>query len=303
MSAELDEQGSASERHRKRVDAQLTERTEGSLRALRKGLTARETRVPRSRPVPVGPAGPVRTRVDTQTPYLTLAELDERRYRALDGREHPLVARNANVFTVPYGDAADAVVGGAFEGGDRVARTAAHALAAADRTLEAGSNATLASERDALQREVAAANTEMTTTLWLAVSQHTEANRSRARRLSLKRCRRGKHATRALALTNGPFGRVARVAVRRTTRVERDRVRLQLLSVDTPATRPTLESTNGTASAVRSVANDEVSSVGVARRTDGQQLAKKRLGTDRLPAGLPLAPPVTPWYATATSGG
>ncbi|EMA20534.1 DUF7286 family protein [Haloarcula marismortui] len=305
VSTELDRQATARDGNRERVATQLTERTDGSLRDLRKGLTARETPVPRSRPVPVGPAGPVRTRVNTQTSYLTLAELNESQYRALDGREHPLVARNVNVFTVPYGDAADAVVGGAFESGDRVRlATAANTLAAANETLEAGSNATLASERDALQREVAAANTEMTTTLWLAVSQHTEAEQDESKAIVTEAMSPWEtSAARALALTNGSAQeRVARVAGARLnlTRVERDRLRLQLLSVDTPATRPTLESTNGTASVVRSVAKDELSSaLANAGEQKVQQLAKKRLRTDRLPAGLPLAPPVTPWYATA----
>nr|WP_225307710.1 MULTISPECIES: hypothetical protein [unclassified Haloarcula] len=305
VSAELDEQATARDGHREKADAQLTERTEGSLRALRKGLTARETRVPRSRPVPVGPAGPVRTRVDTQTPYLTLAELDEGRYRALDGSEHPLVARNTNVFTVPYGDAADAVVGGAFEGGDRVRlATAASTLAAANETLEGEPNATLASERDALQREVEAANKEMTTTLWLAVSQHTGAEQDESKAIVTEALSPwNTSAARALALTNGSAQeRVARVAGARLnlTRVERDRLRLRLRSVDTPATRPTLGSTNGTAAAVRSVAKDELSrALANAGKQKAQQLATKRLGTDKLPAGLPLAPPVTPWYATA----
>ncbi|RLM39481.1 hypothetical protein [Haloarcula sp. Atlit-120R] len=305
VSAELDRQASARNGHRKRVNTQLSKRTEGSLRALRKGLTASETPVPRSRPVPVGPAGPVRTRVDTQTPYLTLTELDESRYRALDGGEHPLVARNANVFTVPYGDAADAVVGGAFEGGDRVRLAmAANTLAAANETLKSESNATLASERDALQREVGAANTEMTTALWLAVSQHTEAEQDESKAIVADAMEQwDTSAVRALALTNGSAQeRVARVASARLTltRVERDRLRLQLLSVDAPATKPTLGSTNGTASAVRSVAKTELSSaLANAGERKVQQFAQKRLGTDRLPAGLPLAPPVVPWYATA----
>ena len=305
VSAQLDRQASARDSNRKRVDAQLTERTEGSLRALRRGLTARETPIPRSRPVPVGPAGPVRTRVDTRTPYLTLAELNESRYRALNGNEHPLVARNANVFTVPYGDAADAVAGGAFEGADRVRlATAANALAAANETLESESNAALASERDALQREVEAANEELTTTLWLTVSRHTEAEQGESKAIVSEALSPWETpSARALALTNGSAqGRTARVASARLnlTRVERDRLRLTLLSVDTPATRPTLRSTNGTASAVRSVAKDELSSaLADAGEQKAQQLATKRLGTDKLPAGLPLAPPVTPWYATA----
>nr|WP_206043541.1 hypothetical protein [Haloarcula rubripromontorii] len=304
VSAELDEQATVRDRNRERVDTQLAKRTDGSLRALRKGLVARETPVPRSRPVPVGPAGPVRTRVDTQTPYLTLTELDESRYRALDGSEHPLVARNANVFTVPYGDAADAVVGGAFESGDRVRlATAANTLAAANETLESESNATLASERDTLQREVEAANEEMTTTLWLAVSQHTEAEQGESKAIVADAMAPwDTSAARALALTNGSAQeRVARVAGARLnlTRVEHDRLRLRLLSVDTPATKPTLGSANGTASAVRSVAKAELSSaLASAGEQKVQQFAKKRLGTDRLPAGLPLAPPVAPWYAT-----
>ena len=304
VSAELEEQASARDGNRERIDAQLTERTEGSLRDLRKGLTARETAVPRSRPVPVSPAGPVRTRIDTQTPYLTLAELDESRYRALDGREHPLVARNANVFTVPYGDAADAVVDGAFEGGDRVRlATAANTLAAANETLETESSSTLAGERDALQREVRAANGEMTTQLRQTIHRQTDAEAEASKVIVTEGISAWETPeARAQALTNGSAqGRVARVAGNRLnlTRIERDRLRLTLLSVDTPATRPTLRSTNGTASAVRTVARDELSSaLADSGKKKAQQIAKNRLGTDRLPAGLPLAPPATPWYAT-----
>jgi hypothetical protein len=305
VESRLDEQASTRDGNQERVDTQLTEHTEGSLRALRQGLTARETRVPRSRPVPVGPAGLVRMRVDTQTPYLTLAELNESRYRALDGHEHPLVARNTNVFAVPYGDAADAVVGGAFEGGDRVRlATAAKTLAAANETLEDESNATLAAERDSLQREVRTANEALTIQLRIAVQQQTAAgNRESKAIVSEAMAPWETSESRALALTNGSAQeRVARVTGARLnlTRVERDRLRLRLLSVDTPATRPTRGTTNGTAAAVRTIAKDELSSaLADAGERKAQQVATKRLGTDRLPAGLPLAPPVTPWYATA----
>ncbi|MDS0220678.1 hypothetical protein NDI54_04845 [Haloarcula sp. S1AR25-5A] len=301
---DLDRQASARDSNRKRVDTQLTERTDGSLRALRKGLTARETPVPRPRPVPVGPAGPVRTRVDARTPYLTLAELDERRYRALEGSEHPLVARNTNVFTIPYGDAADAVVGGAFESSDRVRlATAANTLAAANQTLENESNATLAAKQEDLRQEVRVANGEMMTQLWLTVDEQTDAGKRESRAIVSEAMSAWETPeARALALTNGSAqDRVARVAGDRLTltRVERDRLRLLLLGVDTPATKPTLGSTNGTASAVRTVAKDELSSaLADAGRQKAQRVAKKRLGTDKLPAGLPLAPPVAPWYAT-----
>jgi len=302
---ELDTQATVRNGNRERVDSQLTERTDGSLRALRKGLTARETRVPRSRPVPVGPAGPVRTQVDTQTPYLTLAELDESRYRALEGSEHPLVARNANVFTVPYDDAANAVVGRAFESGDRVRlATAASTLAAANETLESESNATLAAKRDDLRQEIRVANGEMTTQLRLTVDQQTDAENGDSEAIVSEAMSAWQTPeARALALTNGSAQeRVAGVAGDRLnpTRVERDRLRLALLSVDTPATKPTLGSTNGTAAAVRTVAKDELSgALADAGKRKTKQIAKKRLGTDKLPAGLPLAPPVTPWYATA----
>ncbi|MEF8827890.1 MAG: hypothetical protein V5A49_02580 [Haloarcula sp.] len=305
VAAALDAQAAARDDNRERVDTQLAERAGGSLRTLRRGLTARETPVPRSRSVPVGPAGPVRTRVDTQTPYLTLARLDESRYRALDGNEHPLVARNVNVFTVPYGNAADAVTGAAFEGGDRVRlATAANTLAAANETLEGESNATLAAERDALKREVRTANGEMTTRLRLIVQQRTGAEAAASRAVVAEALARWeKPESRALALTNGSaHNRVARIAGDRLnlTRVERDRLRLALLAVDAPATRPTLGSTNETAAAVRSVAKDELSSsLADAGERKARRIARDRLGTDRLPAGLPLAPPVTPWYATA----
>ena len=303
--AELDAQAAARNRSRERVDTQLSERTGGSLRALRKGLTAREAPVPRSRPVPVGPAGPVRTRVDTAAPYLTLAELGEDRYRALDGREHPLVARNVNVFTAPYGDAADTVVGGVFESGDRVRlATAANTLAAANETLGAESNATLATERAALQQEVEAANEETTAALRLAVTQHTDAEREESETVVADAMSRwDTSAARALALTNGSArNRIARIAGTRLnlTRVERDRLRLRLLAVETPATNPTLGSTNGTATAVRSIAEAELRrTLASAGERKARAVAKRRLGTNKLPAGLPLAPPVVPWYATA----
>ncbi|MFB6223223.1 MAG: hypothetical protein ABEH86_06070 [Haloarcula sp.] len=305
VEATLDEQATAREGSREQVDAQLAERTEGSLRDLRHGLTARETRVPRSRPVPTGPAGPVRTQVDTQTPYLTVAELDESRYRALNGSEHPLVARNVNVFTVPYGDAADAVTEGAFESADRVRlATAASTLAAANQTLAGESNATLAAKRDALQKEITAANEEMTVALWLTVQRETDAEKEESKAIVTAAMTPWETPEdRALALANGSaHDRVARVAGDRLnlTRVERDRLRLTLLAtVDAPATRPTAESTDGTASAVRTVARDELSrALADAGKRRATQVAKERLGTDRLPAGLPLAPPVTPWYAT-----
>ncbi|MDT3436177.1 hypothetical protein [Haloarcula sp. 1CSR25-25] len=305
VSGELRRQSTARNDTRERVDAQLRERTEGSLRDLRRGLTARETRAPRSRPVPVGPAGPVRTRVDTRTPYLTLAELDGSRYRALDGREHPLVARNVNVFTVPYGNAADAVAGGAFESADRVRlATAANTLAAANETLEGESNATLATERDALQREVREANEAFTAELRQAVHRQATADAEESSAIvSAAKAAWETPESRALALTNGSaHSRVARIAGDRLnlTRVERDRLRLALLAVDTPATRPTRDSTSETAAAVRSVAKAELSNaLANAGERTAQQVATNRLGTDKLPAGLPLAPPVTPWYATA----
>ena len=295
-------------RSKSAVSEQLSERTGGSLRDLRRGLTARDTPVPRSKPVPIGPAGPVRTRVDARPQYLTLAELDESRYPPVEGSEHPLVARNVNVFTVPYGDAAGAITDELFGSADRVRlSTAAETLSAAEATP--GDNETLDERRATLRTRVDAVNDDVGTKFAVTVREETAASDAASREIVEAALREwDTTAGRGKAIANGSAAdRVAAVAAQRRnlSAVERDWLRLQLReagndALEGPIARPRQPAVNQTAAVVRTIARDRTKSV--IKDTGKRQIesvAKSRLGSKALPSGLPLAPPVTPWYATA----
>ncbi|MFC7249666.1 hypothetical protein ACFQJ5_07435 [Halomicroarcula sp. GCM10025324] len=304
------------ERVRRRTGARdrfadvLQGRTEGSLTDLRRGLTAREARKPPSRPAPTGPAGPVRFHVDASPQYLTRAALGEANYPAMNGSEHPLAVRNVNVFTVPYGDAAATVTDGLSpsDGHVRLA-TAAATLSSANRTASVAANGTVTNRRDRLRRAVAKSNDEVARAMAATVSETTGVDTKRSRAIVAASMRDwNSTASRALALSNGSAStRVAAVAATRLdlSKVERDwlEVRLRAMVADRleePGARPRASLVNRTAAAVRSVAHEEATrALGDAGRKRVEQLVARRTGTSRLPAGIPLAPPLSPWYATA----
>jgi hypothetical protein len=100
---------------------------------------------------------PTRMVPDTAPAHLTLSAVpDNRTDVAGEAGYRPLVARNINVFTVPYGDAVDSVVDDS--GGEPTERvglgTAGRALVAANRTLERVPNRSLEGRRDTLQQSV-----------------------------------------------------------------------------------------------------------------------------------------------------
>ncbi|WP_328765107.1 DUF7286 family protein [Haloarcula rubra] len=293
----------------RRVDDRLRDRTNGSLRDLRKGLTARDTQKPRSRPVPTGVAGPVRTRVDARPQYLTLASVSESSHPAVDGREHPLVARNVNVFTVPYGDAASAVTDGVTASVDRARlTTAATTLAAADATADASSNTTLDRRRRRLRHRVGRANDHVAAELAATVGEETDADASASRAIVEDALRRWETpAARGQALADGSAASaVANVAADRRglSLVEHDWLRLRLRDAASdalarPVARPKTPVVDRTASTVRTVARDQLRRrLADAGRRRAEQMTKRRLGTKTLPSGLPVAPPLGPWYAT-----
>ncbi|QIO22228.1 hypothetical protein G9465_07675 [Haloarcula sp. JP-L23] len=304
LAARAQRRGSA----REGVDRQLRNRTGGSLVDLRKSLTARDTQIPRSRPVPTGPAGPLRTRVDARPQYLTLASVSEESHPAIEGSEHPLVARNVNVFTVPYGDAAAVVTDSAMASGDRTRlATAATTLAAANATANRTSNATLDSHRRRLRYRVEQANSHVAAELAGTVSEETDADSAASRTIVETALRRwDTPAARGQALADGSAARrIATVAADRRglSAVERDWLWMRLRSTTDdalarPIARPKTPVVNQTASTVRTVARDQLRQrIESAGRRRAEQLAKRRLGTKTLPAGLPLVPPWQ-WVAT-----
>ena len=311
--------------------SQLRKRAGGSIRDLRRGLTARQTPVPRARPVPEGIAGPVRTRVDARPPYLTRAKLREQQYPALNGTEHPLVAENINVFTLPYGNAASKLTDAILATKDRTRlSTAATALRATNATIDNHRNttvavnttngtntttvtfqpvnATLVSRRDRLQDEVHGVNQVLAIRMSQVVRKQTSARQLSSTAIVADGLGRWNTThERAAALTDGrAVNHVGTVAARRLnlSRSERDWLRLRLSAslhrtLTSRYVGPRSKFVNASATATRSVAETAINTALTETGKYGaEQIAKKRLGTDMLPAGLPVAPPVTPWYAT-----
>ena len=85
-----------------------------SMTTLTESLEARERPVPERQPRISGVGGDLRLTTDAAPAYLTQTQLTHDQIPAIDGRSHPLSARNTNVFSVPYQTAADGVVDGLF---------------------------------------------------------------------------------------------------------------------------------------------------------------------------------------------
>ncbi|WP_324663124.1 DUF7286 family protein [Haloarcula sediminis] len=280
----------------------------GSLAELRRGLTARETRVSRTRPTPDGPAGPVRTRVQAQPQYLTLASVSESEFPAVDGTEHPLAARNVNVFSVPYGNAATEVLNGATGSRNRVGLAAAARTLAAARDTEVGSNTSLDERRQQLRTEVARANGVVTGALAERVRTETDAGQAESEQIVDDAMGRwGTTAARGMALANdSATQRIAEVAGTRQglSTLEQDWLRIRLLrtattALSTAGARPPRGLVNRTANTVRETARSRAQgALADSAQEKVQRVAKRKLGTQALPAGLPLAPRYLPWYAT-----
>jgi len=294
------------------VEAGISDRLEGvpdgSLSELRRALTARETRVARTRPTPTGPAGPVRTQVEAQPQYLTLASVDESNFPAVNGSEHPLVARNVNVFSVPYGNAATEVLTAGTSARNRVGLAAAASTLSAAQDTEAGSDSTLEERRSQLETEVARANSAVTAALAERVRAETDAGRAESRQIVDDAMDTwGTTAGRGLALANNSAAeRVAEVAGARRdlSTLEQDWLRVRLrrttaTTLSTAGARPSKGVVNRTANTVRETARNRVQDIIANRNREAvERVAQRRLGTKVLPAGLPLAPPSLPWYLT-----
>ncbi|WP_132057431.1 DUF7286 family protein [Halorussus amylolyticus] len=274
---------------------------------------------PPAEPMPAdGPGRPANLRVTGGPPYLTLAELDGEHVSAIpDGESrYPLAARNLNVFSVPYGDAADSVAsvldngGGDSETTDL--RTAALALRAANRTLDARANDTLAERRDRLHSEVSASMRAVRRSLVAELAMPrfdlTETERTRAVRAGLARW--NTTAGRALAVTNGSAAdavaaeiRDERPPLRRADREDWVRVRTELAfeTSRTEAENPTQSAVNETATVARKLARKAAEKALSDAAENASERVKDRWFGEVLssvPAGLPVAPVPGYWSAT-----
>ncbi len=282
----------------------LTGMRDVSARALAAGMRATRRPPATRQPAVDGPGDDVRLGVDAAPSYLTLAELNHEQVSAIEGKGHPLVARNRNAFALPYGEASGAVVDAVFGGSEGVRlSTAARTLRAANATL--GENG--GGPRTDLATAVADANAHVERRLRgrLAASGVGAGPAERRAIVAGATAECDSLPARALALSNGS----ASAAIATTAAAEgglsdaaADRLRLRLEetrreALRESAARPQTAAINETRRAVQSAADgaaERVANETVDRVTG--RLANESV--DRLPAGLPLAPPAYPWVAT-----
>ena len=222
-----------------------------------------------------------------------------------------LAVRNLNVFSVPYGDAADTVTRTLLGDPARVSlHTAGGALVAADRALATHPDPTLRSRRDELEPKVEQSMTVVRQTAVRTLARETSLD-PEARRAVVDRAfaRWSGPGRRALAATNGSLARAtASAAVDRlddrgsTTTVSADRIRIalrvDLRRVATSArVRVTEAAVDDAVSARREAIDDEATNAAesAAQRAIEAGTEGKVTG---IPAGLPISPTFSPWVAT-----
>ena len=237
-------------------------------------------------------------------PYLDVAGVDraDRAWSDRYGTAYPLRTRNVNVFTAPYGDAVDAVFGANEENTVRL-----HTAATTLRALETAGSDTpdLAARRDALRTGVATSLAHVRTRTTDVLADETalsEPERERAVTDAFSTWNRT--SAKALAVTNGSFvPRVVRTAGIEGDEAARVSAHLRVAVAEarnSETARVDLEVVDRGADAVRQLsktAATEALGTVVANGTD--RLASRTKGKAVvLPAGLPVLPTPTNWYAT-----
>lgn len=306
--AALERRASARGERMAALNATLGDRTNVSLdRVAREQRARRNATAPERRVTTGGPAGSLVTVPDASPAYLTVDAVGHDRAAAVPRGEsyHPLAARNVNVFTVPSGDAVDAV---ASTGGDL--RTAGRTLVATERMP---ANESEADRRDRLRRATDRSLDDVRDAADRVLARETTlgaGTRQTAVREALARW--DGSGQRALAATNGTLaGVVAEEAVARSggDAVERDRIEAAL--------RPAIADAAGasevndavlrrTASTVRAEATRHAETAATTRTDrrgrDAYRRALDHATADDAPtapvAGLPAAPVPGYWYLT-----
>ncbi|MFC4358749.1 hypothetical protein ACFO0N_12430 [Halobium salinum] len=265
------------------------------------------------------PGGSVTLVPDGSPGYLTLSPTTGRHVAGLpEGASYrPLAARNVNLFTVPYGDAADAVLEPLLAEEKRVSlRTGAATLVAANRTLEreGGSNLTLQRRRTRLRKAVSRGIRPVDTAARATLARRTDlSKRERVAVVTAAGREWNGVGRRALAATNGSFARA--VAAEARTRADlsareantlsvRLRVRIGSVTERSAASVPQAP-TNRTAVATQAVSHALVEHAVSGAAGNLSERAVERLagGTyGSVPAGLPVLPPgVGPTYGVVNA--
>lgn len=214
--------------------------------------------------------------------------------------------RNVNLFTVPYGDAADAVSETVASTGSRSVslRTAAQTLAAVEATGTGGDREIRTLRRD-LEDSVAVATDRYESVL--AESMDREA----ARRVVARAAGRWPDVSaRALAVTDGRLARAIHAELPRgLAPSERDRIRVGLRVASTELqSEASVQVSQSLVEAARvevqSATSPPIKSATKAAGEElGQQAWRRATGNNvtSLPSGLPLLPVPGSWYATANA--
>ncbi|MEF8831551.1 MAG: hypothetical protein V5A23_08465 [Halobacteriales archaeon] len=175
-----------------------------------------------------GIAGPVEVTVAGEPAYLTRAGLTDEQVRSVAPATlfYPLRTKNVNVFTAPYGDAADVVLDSVLGDSDTTSlRAAARTLQAANETLAETDNETLREKRDELRRALSTAvrrsSQRLSSSLVAVNSRFDSVSLSASEREAAVEEALGNWETtadRALAIANGSLApRVAAAVDRRAS--------------------------------------------------------------------------------------
>ncbi|WP_251344196.1 DUF7286 family protein [Haloplanus halophilus] len=274
-----------------------------SPRALRRTLETRTTPVPTQRAGIDGtpPGGNVSPVPDGSPAYLTVTSVSHERARGVppDRPYRPLSAKNVNLFTAPYGDAADAVSGAASDGSSAVRlRTAARTLVASD-----GVNGSV-DGRASLGNAVSTSLDGLRERARDVVADETRLTRTAAEAAVAEGFARWEDpGRRGLAAANGSLARAIAVAADRRAEGRdpdrRDRLETRLAAafaedLRSPSTSVAQERVESVVERVRGRVLGRASDVATKR------LYRKRLNetVGAVPAGLPVAPVPGYWYAT-----
>ncbi|WP_247007766.1 DUF7286 family protein [Halorientalis litorea] len=315
----IDRLESRRDAHRDRraaLDGVLGSLDAGSVDLLSQALAHRTTGVPQRRPTTAD--GVTVTGVDGSPAYLTTSAVRGERVESLPSTTevHPLAARNVNVFTNPYGDITDALLGEAGGSGQVSFRTAARALAATETAAALpATNETrvrrLAEGRTALREAVTAETERVEGDLAAVLTANgvgsTDADRAELVDTALLRWETA--GARAVALTNGSAAdalastAVPGNATRQALLEARLRTALEDAIADSKAAIPR-DAVDRTTTLVRERVRERLRARTERAVGRGVNRTVTRIGdrlsrsVNRVPAGLPVVPLGTPWWTT-----
>jgi hypothetical protein len=255
----------------------------------------------------------VRMIPDADPAYLSRSTVDGSEIIGAESDQsyYPLATRNVNLFTVPYGDAADTVLDGVFGRPNAVPlETAARSLVAANRTLRAADDERLARNRDRLSAEVRRSLLVVDERLMGTLARYAGlTHEEQTAAVADARARWSGLGRQGLATANGSFARA--VTAEAAARAELDAADRDLLGVAVrDSVRRSLQvrgtwtpqpPTNRTATRTREVTRTALSNAVSTYGPDAVVRAKDRWIGEALgnvPAGLPVLPAPGYWYAT-----